>query len=179
MVADIRNIMSLFVAGLSRLSRMEGKKAMLIGDMGIARLIIHVQQVEKDKLRDREELKNKRAKTGNESGHQKSNANRSSFQQKQKGPTTLSASAPTLKNKRTTQGHVVMDPLVASSVARTVISCESVQRTSRVMVMGAIEPSLLQLLHQTGLHLEGLLPVLAEEQTAYMLSLVAKSKRTR
>ncbi|KAH0679850.1 hypothetical protein KY284_020935 [Solanum tuberosum] len=45
--------------------------------------------------------------------------------------------------------------------------------------MAAIEPSLLQLLHQTELHLEGLLPVLAEEQTAYMLSTVAKSKRIR
>ncbi|KAG5605349.1 hypothetical protein H5410_026841 [Solanum commersonii] len=59
---------------------------MLIRDMDIARKTIHVQQVEDDKLRDREEFKNKRAKTsGNEYGQQKSNANRSSFQQKQKG----------------------------------------------------------------------------------------------
>ena len=41
---------------------------MLIGDMDIARIMIHVQQVDEDKLRDREEFKNKRAKTlGNES----------------------------------------------------------------------------------------------------------------
>ncbi|KAL3380133.1 hypothetical protein AABB24_000652 [Solanum stoloniferum] len=51
----------------------------------------------------------------------------------------------------TTQGSVVMAPLVASRVAKMVISCENVRRTSRVMVMGAIEPSLLQLLHQTEL----------------------------
>ncbi|WMV45522.1 hypothetical protein MTR67_038907 [Solanum verrucosum] len=72
-----RNMMSVFIAGLSRLSTKEGKAAMLIGDMDIARLMIHVQQVEEDKLRDKEEFKNKRAKTsGNESGQQKDNANR-------------------------------------------------------------------------------------------------------
>jgi len=43
MVADMRSRISLFVAGLSRLSNMEGKAAMLIGDMDIARLMIHVQ----------------------------------------------------------------------------------------------------------------------------------------
>ncbi|KAG5571382.1 hypothetical protein H5410_061148 [Solanum commersonii] len=50
--------------------------------------------VDEDKLRDREEFRNKNAKTsGNESGQLKSNANQSSFQHKQKGPTPLSASA--------------------------------------------------------------------------------------
>ncbi|XP_015160457.1 paired amphipathic helix protein Sin3-like 2 [Solanum tuberosum] len=44
--------------------------------MGIARLMIHVQQVEDDQLRDKEEFKNKRANTGNKSGQQKSIANR-------------------------------------------------------------------------------------------------------
>ncbi|XP_049364497.1 uncharacterized protein LOC125829297 [Solanum verrucosum] len=63
MVADIRSSMSLFVSGLSRLSSKEGKAAMLIGDMDIARLTNHVQQVEEDKLRDREEFWNKNAKT--------------------------------------------------------------------------------------------------------------------
>ncbi|KAK4733570.1 hypothetical protein R3W88_007831 [Solanum pinnatisectum] len=69
MVADMRSRMSLFVAGLSRLSSKEGKATMLRGDMDIARLMIHVQQVKEDKLRDIEEFKNKRAKTsGNEFG---------------------------------------------------------------------------------------------------------------
>uniref|UniRef100_M1DWL7 Gag-pol protein n=1 Tax=Solanum tuberosum TaxID=4113 RepID=M1DWL7_SOLTU len=63
MVADMRSRMRLFVAGLSRLSSKEGKTTMLIGDMDIARLIIYVQQVEEDKLRDKEKFKNKRAKT--------------------------------------------------------------------------------------------------------------------
>ncbi|WMV59352.1 hypothetical protein MTR67_052737 [Solanum verrucosum] len=36
---------------------------MLIGYMGIARLMIYVQQVEKDQLKDREEFENKRVKT--------------------------------------------------------------------------------------------------------------------
>ena len=52
---------------------------MLIGDMEISRLMVYVQQAEEEKLRDKEEFKNKRAKTGNESGQQKSNANQSSF----------------------------------------------------------------------------------------------------
>ncbi|KAH0675767.1 hypothetical protein KY285_023568 [Solanum tuberosum] len=79
----------------------------------------------------------------------------------------------------TTQGCIVMAPLVASSVDRMVIPSENVQRTKRVVVTGAIEPSLLQVLHQTELHLEGLLSVVAEDQTSYMLSQVAKSKRIR
>ena len=39
------------------------------------RSIVYAQQVEEEKLRDREEFKNKRAKIGNESEEQKSNAN--------------------------------------------------------------------------------------------------------
>ncbi|XP_049410718.1 receptor-like protein 43 [Solanum stenotomum] len=80
MVANMRSRMSLFVAGLFRLSNKEGRAAMLIRDMDISRLMVYVQQVEEEKLRDREEFKNKRAKTGNESGLQKSNANQTSFQ---------------------------------------------------------------------------------------------------
>ncbi|WMV45009.1 hypothetical protein MTR67_038394 [Solanum verrucosum] len=100
MVADMRSKMSLFVIGLPRLSDKESKAAMLIGNMGIARLMIHVQQVEKNQLKDREEFEDKKAKTsGNKSGQQKSNANRSSFQHKQKGLAPLSASAPAPKNK--------------------------------------------------------------------------------
>uniref|UniRef100_M1DMG3 Gag-pol polyprotein n=1 Tax=Solanum tuberosum TaxID=4113 RepID=M1DMG3_SOLTU len=100
MVADMRSRMNLFVAGLSYLSSKEGIATMLIGDMDIARLRIHVQQVEEDKLRDREEFKNKRSKTsGNESGQQKSIANRSSFQHKHKVPASSIASAPAQGNK--------------------------------------------------------------------------------
>ncbi|KAH0677011.1 hypothetical protein KY285_024812 [Solanum tuberosum] len=68
MVVVMMSRMSLFVTGLSRLSSKEGKAVMLIGDMDIVRLMIHVQRVEEDKLRDREEFRNKKAKTsGNES----------------------------------------------------------------------------------------------------------------
>ncbi|XP_049386695.1 uncharacterized protein LOC125850908 [Solanum stenotomum] len=56
------------------------------------------EDVEKEKLRDREEFKNNRAKTGNKSGQLKSNANRSSLQQKQKGLGLSSANCP--KNKQ-------------------------------------------------------------------------------
>ncbi|WMV40900.1 hypothetical protein MTR67_034285 [Solanum verrucosum] len=52
------------------------KTSMLISYMGILRLIIHVQQVVKEQLRDKEEFKNKR-----------------------RGPAPSSASAPTPRNK--------------------------------------------------------------------------------
>uniref|UniRef100_M1DTQ2 Gag-pol polyprotein n=1 Tax=Solanum tuberosum TaxID=4113 RepID=M1DTQ2_SOLTU len=73
--------------------------AMLIGDMDMSRLMVYVQQVEEEKLRNREEFRNKRAKTGNESGQQKGNVNRSSFQQRQRGPAPSSVSAPAPRNK--------------------------------------------------------------------------------
>ena len=47
MVADMRNRMSLFVVGLSRLSSKESRAAMLIGDMDISRLMVYVQQLRK------------------------------------------------------------------------------------------------------------------------------------
>uniref|UniRef100_M1A329 Gag-pol protein n=1 Tax=Solanum tuberosum TaxID=4113 RepID=M1A329_SOLTU len=94
MVTDMRSRMSLFMSRLSLLSSKEGKTAMLIGDMDISRLMINVQQVEKDKWKDREEFRSLRAKTiCHESGHQKTeNVNRSSFQQRPTG------SAPSLSN---------------------------------------------------------------------------------
>lgn len=94
MVAEMRSRMSLFVVGLSSQNSLEG---MIIGDMGIT---LHVNQVKKDKLNDREEFQDKRAKTSrNEFGKQKCNAKRSYFQRKKKGPARSSASAPALKNK--------------------------------------------------------------------------------
>ena len=66
---------------------------MLIKDMDLARLMIHVQQVKENKLKDREKFKYKRAKTsGNEFRHQKIDATR-------KGPAPPSAGAPAPKNK--------------------------------------------------------------------------------
>ncbi|WMV14650.1 hypothetical protein MTR67_008035 [Solanum verrucosum] len=44
MVADMRSMRSLFIVELTRLSSKESKAVMLIGDMGITRLMIHVQQ---------------------------------------------------------------------------------------------------------------------------------------
>ncbi|KAH0764840.1 hypothetical protein KY285_000711 [Solanum tuberosum] len=100
MVADMRSRISLLIDGLSLMSSKEGKAAMLIGDMDIARLMIHVQQVKEDKMRHKEEFKNKRAKTsGNEFGQRKSNADRSSLQYKQKGLSPSSASAPAPRNR--------------------------------------------------------------------------------
>ncbi|XP_049375688.1 uncharacterized protein LOC125840757 [Solanum verrucosum] len=94
MVTDMRSRMSLFVGGLSRLSSKEGREAMQIGNMDISRLMVYVQQVKEEKLRDREEFRNKKATTGNEFGQHKSNVNLSFFQQKQKGLAPSSASAP-------------------------------------------------------------------------------------
>ena len=41
MVKDMRNRMSLFVAGLGRASSKEGRATMLIGDMHISRLMVY------------------------------------------------------------------------------------------------------------------------------------------
>ncbi|KAH0672886.1 hypothetical protein KY284_023973 [Solanum tuberosum] len=80
MVADMRSRMNLFISRLSRLSSKECKTAMLIGDMDIARLMIHVQQVEEDKPRDRKVFKNKGAKTSeNEFGHAPISKNRGEY----------------------------------------------------------------------------------------------------
>lgn len=59
--------MNLFLVGLSRLKSKEGKTDMLIGSVDLARLMIHLQQVNNYKLRDREKFTRKRAKTGKES----------------------------------------------------------------------------------------------------------------
>jgi len=61
MVADMRSRMSLYVAGLGRLTKKEGRGGMLNGDMDIGRLMTYVQQTEEEKLQDREEFRTKRA----------------------------------------------------------------------------------------------------------------------
>ena len=40
---------------------------MIIGDIEISRLMVYLQQVEEEKQREREEFRNKKAKTRNES----------------------------------------------------------------------------------------------------------------
>ncbi|XP_015075511.1 uncharacterized protein LOC107019596 [Solanum pennellii] len=71
MVKDMRSNMSLFVAGLGRASSTEGRATIFIGYMDIYRLMVYVQQVEEEKMKYREEYRNKKEKTGNECGHQK------------------------------------------------------------------------------------------------------------
>lgn len=91
MVVDIRSTVILFVIELIRLSSKKSKASMLIG---VSRT------VKKDNINDRVEFKNKRANISeNESMHQNSNVNQSSFQHKKKGPAPSSDSAPAPKNK--------------------------------------------------------------------------------
>ncbi|XP_069145636.1 uncharacterized protein [Solanum lycopersicum] len=53
MVKGMRSRMSLFVVGLGRSSRKEGQGAMLIGDIFILRLMVYVQQVDEEKMKDK------------------------------------------------------------------------------------------------------------------------------
>ena len=64
-VKYIRSKMSLFVASLGRASNKQGRVIMLIGDMKISSIMVFVQQVEEEKLRDTDEYQNKKAKTYN------------------------------------------------------------------------------------------------------------------
>lgn len=52
--------MSLFVVRLAPLSSKEDRAAMLISNIEISRLIDYMQQVEEEKLRDREEFRRKK-----------------------------------------------------------------------------------------------------------------------
>ena len=45
MVKDMRSGMNLFVAGLGRATKKEGRAAMLIGDIDISRLMVYVLHV--------------------------------------------------------------------------------------------------------------------------------------
>lgn len=68
--------MSLFVAGLGRACSKDVRAAMLICDMYIFLVVVYAKHVEEEKLKDKEEYRNKKAKTRNESGQQKDGLNR-------------------------------------------------------------------------------------------------------
>ena len=63
--------MSLCVAFLGPASSKEGRDAMLISDTDISRMIVYVEQVKKDKMRDREGYLKNKAMSRNECGQQK------------------------------------------------------------------------------------------------------------
>ncbi|WMV50675.1 hypothetical protein MTR67_044060 [Solanum verrucosum] len=76
-----------------------------VGDIEIARLMIHVHRVEEDILKDIEEFHNKRAKKENhESGQLKTgNRNRSCSQKRSYGTAPSSTSAPSPRNENDCQ----------------------------------------------------------------------------
>ncbi|TMX00882.1 hypothetical protein EJD97_025751 [Solanum chilense] len=121
--------------------------------------LINVFEVEEKNLRDREDFKNKRPKTGNGSRQKKSNANQSSFKQKRKGPALSSASAPAPKNKGEYYGQNSRVKFAYSQGN----SCKSVKGTSKEMVMVEIELVFISCSTRQG-YLEELITVLTEDQ---------------
>lgn len=71
--------MSLSAARFSLASSKEGRDAMLKRNMDIYRLIVYVQKIEEENMRDREEYIHKKAKTRNEFGQQKGDSNGQKF----------------------------------------------------------------------------------------------------
>ena len=49
---------------------------MFIGDMYILRLMVYVQKIEEEKVKDREDYRNKKDKSGNETSQQKRGSSR-------------------------------------------------------------------------------------------------------
>ncbi|KAH0776343.1 hypothetical protein KY290_007754 [Solanum tuberosum] len=181
MVADMMSMISLFVVGLPRLSGKKSKATMLIGDMGRAMLMIMCNMLR----RTRKDLLHHLLVYL----HQGTNVSTivripriselDLHNRKVVWHKGVLRFLHMLSVAVTTKGCVVMAPLDVSSLAKIVISCENVQRTSKVVVMEAIGPSLLQLLHKVELYLEELIQGQAEEETICKLTLVAKSKRIR
>ncbi|XP_015086994.1 uncharacterized protein LOC107030116 [Solanum pennellii] len=64
MVKDMRRRTILFVDDFGRASSGEGRAGMLIRDIDISRLMVYVQKVEEEKLRDREEYKKRNLRLG-------------------------------------------------------------------------------------------------------------------
>ncbi|KAH0669048.1 hypothetical protein KY289_023541 [Solanum tuberosum] len=102
-------------------------------------------------------------------------------QQKQKRPAPSAANAPVPKNKNeyNSQNFKAKPVYSQGSMSQGVVSLMSVLsvvETTQGNGNGGNRTHSLQLFHQTELHLKGLLSVLAEDQTAYMLSPVDNSK---
>ncbi|XP_015060393.1 uncharacterized protein LOC107006333 [Solanum pennellii] len=98
MVKDKSSRMSLFVADLGRASSKEGRAAMLICDMNIYRVMVYVEQVEREKLRNKEENRTNKAKTGNDYSKIKSGPCRPQIH-KSMGHAPSSASVPAPRNR--------------------------------------------------------------------------------
>ncbi|XP_055826430.1 uncharacterized protein LOC129894827 [Solanum dulcamara] len=84
-----------FVSGLGKHVKKECKASLLISDMDISRLMKFAQQVEDDKIKDREEHLSKKAKsTGHENEQRQGKGNTSFFQKRSSNYARSTASAP-------------------------------------------------------------------------------------
>ena len=103
LIADNRASIGKFLTGVSSYVVKECRSAMLNSEINLSRLMTHAQQIESDKIKERDRVKrNKRARSEQPTyGKKRSQGgNHPEFQSRSSMPTPLSAIAPALRGRQ-------------------------------------------------------------------------------
>ena len=149
-VADNRSKMSKFVSGVYDSVVKECRTTMLISEMDLSRIMVHAQQIEEQKIKDRERG-NKRARTSSFNFNQQKSkgGNRPQFHQRSIAQTPSSASAPIPKFQNDNRDRAPgPKPQYSISSAQTNPLCQKygrnyhgIYRVSNDVCFGCAKPS--------------------------------------